>query len=101
MVLQYVTQFYRGDAPTVSGTLFTNTPGDTAVVTAVLVSNTDSVDRTYTLSIAGTAIAGGITIPANSVQAFDDLRAVLTGSQQITGVASSANVKFHISGVVN
>lgn len=101
MVLQYVTQFYRGDAPTVSGTLFTNTPGNTAVVTTVLVSNTDSVDHTYTIVVDGAAIAGGVTIPGNSVQSFDDLRAVLTGSDQITGFASSVNVKFHLSGVVN
>lgn len=96
--MQYVKQFVRASAATGSTTLYTVGTGKTAVVTSVVVTNTAATSSTYTLVMGGIDFATGVTLPANSTHVYD-IRAVLTATQTITGLASGGvNVKWHISG---
>ena len=94
-------QMYNGAATTTTTTTLYTAPataGAVAVVTNVLIANTDSSSHTFTLGLGGTSIATAETIAANST-AFFDLKQVLNASQTITGGASSTTVNILISGV--
>jgi len=96
--------FYRGSAPTVSGTLLFTTPNTVAadVATNILVANTNAIPVAFNvnLTMSGTSygILSGVSLAANST-AFFDLKQVLLSGQTITGNASAAGVNFSISGV--
>ena len=101
MVIQLVNQLFRGAAPTVSTTLFTNTTGQTTVASTFVVVNTAATAATYSLLIGGIEYIAALAIPANTTHIYDNVRQVLTGTQVIAGFASAATVKFHLSGVVS
>jgi hypothetical protein len=89
---------YRAAAPTSSTTLYTVPAATTAVVTSIAIGNANSQDRSYTLNLGGIAIATTITVPGLDTVIID-LKQVLTATQTITGLASAADVTFHICGV--
>jgi len=91
------TSLFRGAAATSSTTLYTTTTS--TVVTNIAVTNTATASATFTLTLNGTGILSGVTIPANST-AFFDLKQVLASSQIIAGYASATTVNFHVSGVL-
>lgn len=89
---------FRGSASTTSTTLYTVPSATTTIVTNIVVSNASVADKTFTLSIGGTALATSITVGAYD-STIIDLKQVLTATQTITGLANSTDVTFHISGV--
>lgn len=89
---------FRGGATITTSTLYTTPASTTTVVTNIIVTNTSGTARTFTLTLAGVALATAVTVGAND-STIIDLKQVLTATQTITGVASDATVNFHISGV--
>lgn len=89
---------YRSVAPTSSATLYTVPSATTTVVTSIAVSNANSQDKTYTLNLDSVAIATTVTVPGLDTVIID-LKQVLEATETITGLASSADVSFHICGV--
>jgi len=92
----------RVAASTSSTTLYTQPNTSTiTVVTNILVTNTDTNNATFTLSIAGVTAAQSVTVAANDTTVID-LKQVIPASNPaatITGLASKTSVNFHISGV--
>jgi hypothetical protein len=90
---------FRGAATTTVGTtLYTVPASTTAVVTNIVVTNTAATAATFTLGLAGTALATTVAIAANAI-AFFDLKQVLAATNTITGGASAVTVSFHLSGI--
>lgn len=89
---------FRGAASVLEATLYTVPAGKKAVVTNVLVTNTNGADATFTLELNGVHFVSGATIAANATAVFD-LRQVLAAGQTISGLASAITVNFHISGM--
>lgn len=93
-----VKKIFRGAASVTNTTLYTVPSNTSAVITNIVVSNTDSSEATFTISLGGTALLSGATLAANSLASFD-LRQVLNQSETIQALASATSVNFHISGV--
>lgn len=91
-------RLFRGAATTGSTTLYTTPASTTAVITNIVVTNTSASPQTFTINLAGAAIASGATIAANSIATFD-IKQVINATETITGLASATSVVFHISGV--
>lgn len=91
-------RLFRGAASTGNTTLYTTPASTTTIITNIVVANTAATSATFTLNLAGTAIASGTTIAANSLAAFD-IKQVINATETITGSASATTVTFHISGV--
>lgn len=90
---------FRGAATTTTTTtLYTVPASTTTVVSNIVVTNTSASSQTYTLSLAGTALATTVAIAANTT-VFIDLKQVLAATNTIQGGASATSVNFHISGV--
>jgi hypothetical protein len=90
---------FRGAATTTVGTtLYTVPASTTTVVSNIAIVNTAATAGTFTLALAGTALATTQAIAANST-AYIDLKQVLVATNTITGGASATSVNFHISGV--
>jgi hypothetical protein len=90
-------------APTQLGTstttLFTVTSGHTFVAKQVVITNTDTVDRTFTLSIGSAATASNrvvssLPIGANDIIVWDTALVLTTGEtfQGLSDTASKVNV---------
>ena len=90
---------YRGAAATSSATLYTVPASTTAIVTNILVANTDGTAATFTISLDGTVIIPAASIAANSTALFD-MKQVLATTKLIAGFASATTVSFSISGVL-
>lgn len=91
-------KLFRGAASTGSTTLYTTPSATTTVVTNIVVTNTSGSSQTFTINLAGAAIASAATISANSLATFD-IKQVINATETITGLASATSVIFHISGV--
>lgn len=78
--------------------LYTTPASTTTVITSVVVSNTGSTARTFTLNFDNTALAHDASIAANSTATFD-LKQVLPTTKTIVGIASHQAVEFLISGM--
>ncbi len=89
---------FRGAASTSNTTLYTVPAATTAVVTDIVVTNTAGTAGTFTLNLNGSALASGVTLPANGVTNIS-IKQVLAASQTISGSASATSINFHISGV--
>lgn len=78
------------------------TASTTTIVTSIIVCNTDSTDRTFTLLIDGVAAFNEAEVTAGATVAFD-LKQVIPADatpKKIRGLASSAAVvTYHISGM--
>ena len=94
------TLFYRGAAATSSGTLYTspNTSGAKAVLTDIVISNTSSSQQYVTMTVDGINILPAVSVSANTVINLQP-KTVLDQNKILAGFATSADVKFHISGV--
>lgn len=90
---------FRGAATlTTTTTLYTVPAATTTIVNSLVVSNTDTVSQTFTMSFAGTKLAETVAIAPNSLVAFD-FKQALSATNTIQGGASSTNITFHITGV--
>jgi hypothetical protein len=90
--------FYRGSAPTSTGTLYTVPALKTAILTDVVISNTSPNQQYVTINIDGVVLIPNVPISANNIVTFSFKQAIATGLI-VSGVASSTDVKIHISGV--
>ena len=92
----------RTAAATSSTTLYTvpNTSTIT-VVSNIVLANAATSASTATIAIDGVAIVPAVSIPANSVIAFDMKQVIPANAtpKTITGFASTTSVNIHISGV--
>lgn len=93
------TQFFRGSANTTSTLLYTVPANKTAIVTNISITNTGASATTATILFDGVEYLDEIAVSANDTMILD-MRTVLAQNLQITGLASTAGVKFHISGVI-
>jgi hypothetical protein len=92
------TLFYRGAAATSSATLYTVPSSTTSVLTDIVVSNTSADQQYVTITIDGVNIVP--TVPVSAKQVVNlQFRTVIPAGDIIAGYASSADVKFHLSGV--
>ena len=90
---------FRGAATaTTSTALYTVPANKQAIVTNIVVSNTTSTERTFTISLDGVAINTAAPLAGNAT-AYIDLKQVLDTGDVITGGASATGLTFHISGV--
>jgi len=88
--------FYRGAAATSSTTLYT--APSKAVLTDIVVSNTSSDQQYVTITVDGVNIVP--TVPVSAKQVVNlQFKTVVPSGDIIAGYATSADVKFHISGV--
>ena len=92
------TLFYRGSAATSSATLYTVPSATTAVLTDIVVSNTSSSQQYVTMTVDGVNILPAVPVSANTVINLQP-KTVIGAADILAGYASSADVKFHISGV--
>lgn len=92
------TLFYRGAASTSSATLYTVPSATTAVLTDIVVSNTSSSQQYVTMTVDGVNILPTVPVSANTVINLQP-KTVIGAADILAGYASSADVKFHISGV--
>ena len=92
------TLFYRGAAATSSATLYTVPAATTAVLTDIVVSNTSSSQQYVTMTVDGINILPTVPISANTVITIQPKTVIPTGDI-VAGYATSADVKFHVSGV--
>lgn len=91
-------KLFRGAASTGNTTLYTVPSSTTTVVTNIIVTNTSGSSQTFTINLAGSAIASATTIASNSLASFD-IKQVIDATEAISGSASATSVIFHISGV--
>ena len=92
------TLFHRGAAATSSTTLYTVPSGRSAVLTDIVVSNTSSSQQYVTMTVDGVNILPTVPVSANTVINLQP-KTVIGAADILAGYASSADVKFHISGV--
>ena len=89
---------YRANAPAVAGSPSYTVPSSTTtIITNVIVCNTDTVSRTFTIAIYNTGLANGTnlfnqaTIAAKTTTIID-LKQVLTAAQELYVTADAALV---------
>ena len=92
------TLFHRGAAATSSTTLYTVPSATTAVLTDIVVSNTSSNQQYVTMTVDGVNILPTVPVSANTVINLQP-KTVIGAADILAGFATSADVKFHISGV--
>lgn len=88
--------FYRGAAATSSTTLYT--APSKAVLTDIVVSNTSADQQYVTITVDGVNIVPTVPVSANQVVNLQ-FKTVVPSGDIIAGYATSADVKFHVSGV--
>jgi hypothetical protein len=89
----------RGTLTDANATLYTVPTATKAIVTSIVLCNTDTSARTVDLELDGVMIADGLTIASSSTIVID-LRQVLDATNLIEGLASTTSVvTYHISGV--
>ena len=90
---------FRGAATTNTATVLYTVPSDTtAVVTSIVVTNTNGSAGTFTISLADTILADSIFVAGKDSVVIDIKQPILT-TQTIKGGASATSVNFHIAGV--
>lgn len=93
---------YRGVTPVVSpssaSVVYTVPSATTTLVTNIVVSNSDTTARTYTIYLNNIGLAVESTVPARD-SVIIDAKQVLVATNTVSLVASNANVSFHISGL--
>ncbi len=82
-----------------STTLYTVTTGKTAIITSLVLCNTDTVQHTATVNFDSVAVLSAVVLAANETKIID-MRQVLASTKTVTGLADvSSKVTIHISGV--
>jgi hypothetical protein len=92
------TVLFRGAASLTNTTLYTTPASTTTVIHSVVVSNVGASNQSFDLSLGGVQVANDVAVPANDTLVLD-FKQVLDAADLIEGLASSTDVKFHISGV--
>lgn len=88
--------FGRGSFATSSGTLFTTSA--TSVLTDIVISNTSSSQQYVTIAIDSVNILPTVPVSGNTVITLQP-KTVIASAKTVTGLATSTDVKYHISGV--
>jgi hypothetical protein len=93
---------YRGATPVVSptsaSTVYTVPSATTTLITNIVVSNSDTTARTYSIFLNNIGLAVESTVPPRD-SVIIDAKQVLVATNTVRLVASNANVSFHISGL--
>jgi hypothetical protein len=89
--------FGRGAFATSSATLYTVPASTTSLVTNIIVTNENAAEQTFTITLDSTSIFYQTVITANSTVTLD-LKQALAATKIIAGLASSTDVKYHITG---
>lgn len=90
---------YRGTATTSTSTVLFTAPTDLAVsVDNIVVTNTSTSSRTYSLALGGFAIAQDTAIPANTTQYIDLSQIIYSGETIVGSASATSSVNFHIAG---
>jgi hypothetical protein len=89
----------RGAFSTSSATLYTVPASTTTVVTNIVITNTGSSDEeTFTITLDGTEVFAQVSIFSKQTVAVDIKQALAT-TKIVAGLASSTEIKYHITGV--
>jgi hypothetical protein len=90
---------FRGAATTNTATVLYTTPSaTTAVVTNIVVTNTNAAAGTFTISLNDVLLADAVSV-ASKDSVVLDIKQVLVETNTIKGGASATTVNFHIGGV--
>jgi hypothetical protein len=89
--------FGRGAFATSSATLYTVPASTTSLVTNIVVTNENASEQTFTITLDSVSVFYQATIAPNTTAAFD-LKQALATTKIIAGLASSTDVKYHITG---
>ena len=89
---------YRGAAPTSSTTLYTTPASTNTLITTFIISNTTAADQTFTITAGGQELASGSTVAPND-STIIEFKTLMDAADTITAFASSASVKFHVTGL--
>lgn len=89
---------FRGAATTNSATLYTTPANTTTLVSSIVVANASASSQTYSIFIDGTPLAELVSLASRDSVVIEP-KQVLNAASVITGLASSSNTKFHISGL--
>lgn len=94
--------FARSSFPTSPNTSLYTVPiaATAAVVTNIVVVNTTIAPQTFTILFDGVEVFADTEIAPKATITVDLKQALLAPSGEVTGSASSANVKLHMSGVL-
>lgn len=93
---------YRGATPVIdptsASTVYTVPASTTTLVTNIVVNNSDTSARTYSIYLNNVGFAVNSTIPARD-SVIIDAKQVLVATNTVRLVASNASVSFHVSGL--
>jgi len=90
---------FRGAATTNTATVLYTVPADTtAVITNIVVTNTNVAAGTFTMSFNDVLLADTVSVPAKDSIVLD-IKQVLATTNTIKGGASATTINFHIGGV--
>jgi hypothetical protein len=102
--MRQATQLLAPTAASVAdATLFTTSGSGVTIIRSIVIANTDTVNRTFSLAFGGTAataancIASGVTVLANTTTILYG-PFVLPASTAVHGLASATAVTFSASG---
>lgn len=93
--------FARTSFSTTPGTELFSVPGqaEAAIVTNIVVTNTAATPETFTILFDGVEMFKDTQIDGKATISIDLKQPVLAPSGEITGSASSTDVRIHMSGV--
>lgn len=89
---------FRGDVPQTNTSVYSVPSETSAVVTSMVVSNSNSDPVTVSLSMATVAVLTSVEVLGNDA-VFIDFKQVLNEFDAIETSASTAGITLHISGV--
>ena len=96
------TVLYRGATPVVSptsaSTVYTVPSSTTTLITNIVVSNSDTTARTYSIFLNNVGLAVESIVPARD-SVIIDAKQVIVATNTLRLVASNAAVSFHVTGL--
>ena len=96
------TVLYRGATPVVSptsaSTVYTVPSSTTTLITNIVVSNSDTTARTYSIFLNNVGLAVESIVPARD-SVIIDAKQVMVATNTLSLVASNAAVSFHVTGL--
>ena len=92
------TVLFRGAASTEPALLYTVPADTTTLVTSVVATNPSPNMATFTMWLNGIEIAFDVSVPANDSLILE-FKQVMTSTNAIQALASTTDLKWHISGL--
>lgn len=90
---------YKGTLANTSGTLYTVPVSTQTLITEIVLCNKTTTDATATITIDGTNIICGKTIPKNETYVVE-LHSIIEASKIIAGLSGTASaIDIYISGI--